>query len=859
MRFLTISACKKRKVGTLNQYALMGLAMLNAWYLLAVFPNGVWAQTSGSLAEIYVQLDRRLEAGEGRLPARPRPKVDPSTRFVLPATEAEPNTFQAKGRQQLREERDSTIAAAQQRMQEDSRIRLEAFRQEVLQACGTDRLKPAEIGMPEKIFLNCSVEGRSSAITQVVSATGGPGSATLYGFEAGPVQKIYVVDGFIRAMRAPLAGPPLPELQAVTLYPERHFHPHVVALAAGEYFVFGQNRGEDWGLPAAQTVSKLMQTTNRSSSSVDAEPLQWDARLKGWRRLPRSPQCDGNWYLHTLAVLPDGRVLVAGGLCDTPRLANEPAPFEPHLGTSIWNPTTHAWAAAPKLRQARIYHTATVMLDGSVMLLGGLGDPLHTSTQEPLDSAESLSGADNFPLNSMAYPRAKHSATLLADGSVLAIGGQGRNTATLSAVERWNRLSRSWETRAPMLEPRYAHTANLLLDGRILVAGGIGVQGEALNTTEFYDPERNSWTAGPPLPRHLKSHTGAVLADGTVVLAGGLTQATGEQQPWLHVLYPGQSRWQQTGSRLTTMPDYALSHRPLIVPSGRGNALLFVESGVMYWRNPGASATTAPLQTVQPGATAALDDVPAMSARLLSAQDLQAPVLAAPTPLPPPKIKSRWARFIDGLRASPITGPLLGILAVLLLLAALKRWRSTPSVKAPTASPVWKWVVRLGVFGALLAFGLPHLFSYFALTSRDMKDECAANPGACLDSERHLLMQQSAVPDESKSARPRIPCAFVGIWTMHFKGRPLRFALNADGTYKMSSSAPGPSMNHAGHWVVQGKYMVWRSTLHGGNEADINRIVSNNGQRFELVETNGIHSHFERVEALPEASCERAK
>jgi hypothetical protein len=44
----------------------------------------------------------------------------------------------------------------------------------------------------------------------------------------------------------------------------------------------------------------------------------------------------------------------------------------------------------------------SVMPDGSVMLLGGLGDPFHTSPQEPLDSAESLSGADNFPLNPMA-------------------------------------------------------------------------------------------------------------------------------------------------------------------------------------------------------------------------------------------------------------------------------------------------------------------------------------------------------------------------------------------------------------------------------------------------------------------------
>lgn len=80
----------------------------------------------------------------------------------------------------------------------------------------------------------------------------------------------------------------------------------------------------------------------------------------------------------------------------------------------------------------------------------------------------------------MAFPRIYHTLTLLPDGTVLATGG-GRTTdaVDLSATnvvyeaELWSPVTETWTTLARMSTPRLYHSTALLLpDGRVLVAGG---------------------------------------------------------------------------------------------------------------------------------------------------------------------------------------------------------------------------------------------------------------------------------------------------------------------------------------------------------------------------------------------------
>lgn len=71
-------------------------------------------------------------------------------------------------------------------------------------------------------------------------------------------------------------------------------------------------------------------------------------------------------YGHTLTLLPDGRVLAAGG--EDPMGDN----YLLYSSTEIFDPETNTWSPGPELSQPRSSHSATLMPDGSILLAGGI-------------------------------------------------------------------------------------------------------------------------------------------------------------------------------------------------------------------------------------------------------------------------------------------------------------------------------------------------------------------------------------------------------------------------------------------------------------------------------------------------------
>ena len=129
---------------------------------------------------------------------------------------------------------------------------------------------------------------------------------------------------------------------------------------------------------------------------------------------------------------------------------------------------------------ARYGHTATLLTDGRVLLVGGYSTQPEISAGRGYPTGELLTTSEIFDLRGnigvrMGYsgiPRLDHTATLLGTGNVLIVGSAYASDADSQIFDPKN--TEQWaSTGMPM--DRYLHTATVLTDGRVLVAGGFGV------------------------------------------------------------------------------------------------------------------------------------------------------------------------------------------------------------------------------------------------------------------------------------------------------------------------------------------------------------------------------------------------
>jgi hypothetical protein len=221
---------------------------------------------------------------------------------------------------------------------------------------------------------------------------------------------------------------------------------------------------------------------------------------------------------HTATLLADGRVLVVGGEDEFDH-KNLP------LATEIYNPSTGKWAAIGKMNISRRQHTATLLPSGNVLVAGGSTPAAVTSAElfDPKTGTWKLTG-------SLITRHSLHTATLLPDGKVLVASGRAN-----SAAELYDPASGSWSVVGQLTTPRAYHTATMLPNGDVLFVGGtqgkfrpLGIEdqflgAESLESVEVYG-RRTSVSGGtlisptPPVTA-INLHAPQKMPDGAFQLA----------------------------------------------------------------------------------------------------------------------------------------------------------------------------------------------------------------------------------------------------------------------------------------------------------------------------------------------------
>ena len=226
------------------------------------------------------------------------------------------------------------------------------------------------------------------------------------------------------------------------------------------------------------------------------------------------------------ALLPNGKVLIAGG-------GNLESPLD---SGELYDPVTNSFASAaslPTMSDLRSAPTATLLPDGNVLIAGGLEGftlniPMISNSVDLYDpTTNSFAAAISNPR--MTAFRSEATATLLPNGKVLIAGGIGPGssgplTVTLNSVDLYDPASNSFAPAAstPMMnQARTGATATLLNDGLVLIAGGAGGNESIV---DLYDPATNSFVPAASTPRMNYARifaTATLLSSGKVLIAGG--------------------------------------------------------------------------------------------------------------------------------------------------------------------------------------------------------------------------------------------------------------------------------------------------------------------------------------------------
>jgi hypothetical protein len=265
---------------------------------------------------------------------------------------------------------------------------------------------------------------------------------------------------------------------------------------------------------------------------------------------------------HTATLLPNGRVLIAGG---------HAGGYAVWATAELYDPSNGTFGATGSMTKSRTGHTATLLPDGKVLIAGGAVSVGGTgsSAQASAEVYDPVTGRFRAT-GDMTIARRSHTATLLHNGKVLITGGVGYSAGgahpVLGSAELYDPSSGTFTPTGSMKTP-FLHTATLLGRGKVLISSHFNYEygNDDLASAELYDPENGTFsltgkTTYPFLEGLVTSSS--LLPDGRVL--NTLANAC-EPDDYAEVYDPSTERFSATGN-MTQARGYS---RATLLPEGK--------------------------------------------------------------------------------------------------------------------------------------------------------------------------------------------------------------------------------------------------------------------------------------------------
>ncbi len=265
---------------------------------------------------------------------------------------------------------------------------------------------------------------------------------------------------------------------------------------------------------------------------------------------------------HTATLLPNGKLLVAGG-----RNGRSGDASGALKSVEMYDPATGKWTDGAPLNVARFDHVAVLLRDGTVMVAGGrnVGGVLDsTETYDPVTAKWTINA------NKLNVARAKMTATLLplsaiaTGGTLLIVGGESA-LSVLKEAELYDPVGKKWTLTGSLAKGRSEHTATLTPNGRVIVVGGGDSNSASLRTAEIFDPRTGGWSdSRATMNTARRQHTATLLGDGSVLMAAGFdgTSALNSSE----LFNPVKQTWVTISA---TMNDKRRGHTATLLQNGQ--------------------------------------------------------------------------------------------------------------------------------------------------------------------------------------------------------------------------------------------------------------------------------------------------